>query len=389
MKMDGSAHFDVRTSTLLERDPVTIRTAPDSRTTALSSDPWDRLALSAHSDNIFTQPWFQRAGQRHCPGAIVPEQIGVADSTGMILGYASIVRETRFGRLPLPHWQTWDHPNQFLGLPMVRRGREQQFWNELLNTADAAADSANIFALSLPMMAADSPITKALVDLCQDTGRPLSVLQSHSRAALHSVPGMPDPVPLKRTKRLRNLQSRLVREHGPAAYDWLEPGQDCREWIEAFLALEQMGWKGSGGTSLNSCPKTSELFTEIIHAAHTRGLLRFVRLRVSGRTVAMNCYFVDRNRAWGFKQAFNPAFSTYAPGFQLLRQITVRETSRSEPLLFDSCSSPKQASVNSMWPDRIGIQHLAIGVGGSMRQTAFKAATGLRAGLHRLRGWRS
>src|SRR3546814_13156663 len=55
------------------------------------------------------------------------------------IGVLPRAQSPRFGRWPVPHWQSWLATNQFLGVPLVRPDAAHRFWAVLLDCLDARA----------------------------------------------------------------------------------------------------------------------------------------------------------------------------------------------------------------------------------------------------------
>lgn len=346
---------------------------------------WQALATTAGGASIFAQPWFLSAALRANDRAGSARLLVVSNAIGQWLGVLPIVRRTSLGRMPLPHWQAWAHDNQFFGLPLICTGAERTFWDALLDLADREAGAQRIAALFLPTMPARHPATSALEAALLARGQRLTRVRQTRRAMLTGGSGKMPVLPARRAARLRALARRIDKDFGNATVEWLAADAPAGPWIDSFLHLESLGWKGERQSCLAAHDHNAALFRDVINAAHRRGVLRFARLMVDGRPAAMSTFFIDRGHGFGFKQAYDPAFCSYGPGLLLLRHITDHIVHHGEPMLFDSCSAPDQQSINRMWPERRAIADMLVPVGGGWAQTMVATMLSVRALVHHLR----
>jgi CelD/BcsL family acetyltransferase involved in cellulose biosynthesis len=348
---------------------------------------WHDLGDASDGSNIFTQPWFLSAAITACDPSKAVRLAIVRAQSGAWLAVFPLVRRAMLGRVPLPHWQLWQHHNQFLGTPLIRAGYERVAWDAMLTLANAHAGRERIVALFAPTLASEDASTIVLETAAAAQGTTALPQQSYARAMLGVGDGFTvPPLPGKRAARLRTLTRRLRDDHPDMAIEWLSPSGDMSGWVDAFLRLEAMGWKGAAGSCLSAQAATATLFRAVTASAHAQGALRLVRLRVGGRTIAMSSYFIDRGHGFGFKQAFDPSFAAYAPGLLLLKAITEDTSRRSEPLMFDSCSAPGETAVNSMWPGRRRIVDLLLPVGGTVGYSIVATVLAARGLVRQLRG---
>ncbi|MGB5485293.1 MAG: hypothetical protein WBM93_12410, partial [Parasphingorhabdus sp.] len=96
---------------------------------------WSELAVQASEPNIFYEQWFLRPGLTefdHHPELKLFLMWAGEPGQSQLLGLLPLGPESRFGRWPVPHVQNWMHHNCFLGTPLVRKGFEKLFWEQLL-----------------------------------------------------------------------------------------------------------------------------------------------------------------------------------------------------------------------------------------------------------------
>src|SRR5262249_28105510 len=117
-----------------------------------------------------------------------------------------------------------------------------------------AADSRGCPLMELPLLAADGPFYRLLMDSFNQSGRFTQVEECYNRALFH--PGQRDAAAYlqtalagRRRKELKRQEKRLG-ETGRLEYRTLGPQGDAAAWVEDFLQLEASGWKGHEGSAL-------------------------------------------------------------------------------------------------------------------------------------------
>ncbi|MBB5708107.1 GNAT family N-acetyltransferase [Sphingopyxis panaciterrulae] len=331
---------------------------------------WADLSDRAGTANVFAQHWFMDPALRHA-GADQPIWLAIAERDGgEWIGVLPLVQSARFGRWPVPHWQSWLATNQFLGSPLVRPGTEDRFWALLLPFLDAFAGRE--IGLQCRQLAWDDPACAALIAHCEREGRGFRIVDRFDRPA-----SAPDSDAdggrsgAKARARLRSLERRLARDHGPVAVDRHAGEGDCNRWVETFLAMERAGWKGRAGSALACHAETENLFRDVMRAGWERGRLGRATLTAAGRPLAMSSWFVTGDRGFGFKMAFDEAFRSYAPGQLLMRHVADHVAGLHPPIHFDTCTAAGAGGCRSLWGDSRTIVDCVVAIGSPARRLAF------------------
>lgn len=342
--------------------------------TAADHARWAELSTAAGAANIFAHHWFMDAALRHSASAQDVWLAIVSGTDGVWLGVLPLAREPRFGRWPVANWQTWSATNQFLGSPLVRPDAARAFWHALLDDFDVRAGGETL--IHCRQFARDDPVSAALIDVCKGAGRGFRMFGRFDRAA--RLPGGTIAPDGKALARLRSLQKRLERDHGPVAVEILPAGSDCEGWIDGFLALEKLGWKGREGSALASAPETENLFREVIAKGWDRELVRLATLTAGGRALAMSSWFVDGDRGFGFKMAFDEASRAYAPG-QLLMHHVADRIGEHPAMYFDTCAPAAGGCSRRLWGGSRTVFDCAVAVGPPVRRLLFDVLMRTRA----------
>lgn len=332
---------------------------------------WDALAEWAAEPNPFHEAWFLLPALRSFdPAGRVALLCLEAD--GELAGLLPISRDARYYGYPLPHWSGWQHPNAFLGTPLVARGFEATFWRELLGWADRAPGWA--LFLHLARLPADGPLYRALAQVLAEQARPSALVLSEDRAMLRSTLAaqayLEQSLSSKKRKELRR-QHRRLDEVGELTTERMAGADDLADWAGEFLALERAGWKGSAGSALACDPRTEMLFLEALAGAARRGRLERLAIRLDGRPLAMLATFLCPPGAFAFKTAFDESFARSSPGV-LLQRENLELLARPGIEWADSCAAADHPMIEHFWRERRTIVGVNLALGGSLRRLAFK-----------------
>lgn len=352
---------------------VRLRLAPFAGLTARDLQQWQELGDAAETQSAFAQPWFMQHSLAHCdPGGTALLAIVEEAATRAWLGMLPLVRAGRIGRMPLPSWHAWSHPNRFVGTPLVKEGAAHAFWRGLL--AGLAQESQRELALCLPDLALDDPVAQALFEVCAADDRQMALDRRYARAMLRC--DAPPEVSAKQRRRFDSLARKLEREIGEPEFRLLRDPAEISARLEAFLALEQAGWKGTEGSALACTQGNRQLFAAILKAGAERGSCELAELSAGGRVLAISTQFVGKGRHYGFKTAYDESCAAYAPGLLLLDWLSREYAASGSAHAIDSCSAPGQQPVSRLWADRCELVDCRVALGGELRQAAMRALLG-------------
>lgn len=123
-----------------------------------------------------------------------------------------------------------------------------------------------------------------------------------------------------RLKDLRRRQRRLA-EAGNVSCLVASGGPALAEAVEAFLALEQAGWKGESGSAMACRPAHAAFARAAFGPADGPVRVRADTLRLDGRALAISLALVSGGTAYLLKTAYDEAARTLAPGLLLEAEI--------------------------------------------------------------------
>lgn len=339
---------------------------------------WQALARTASEPNGFQEPWFAVAGLRHLTGDRDIRLAEVRD--GGLLGVIPLCVRNDYGRLPAAHVRNWRHHNDFLGTPLVRKGREVDFWRSLLGHLDRS-DWAPAF-LHINGLLELGPVHCGLLEAASELGRPVPIVKRRIRAALASDLSperyLETNVRKKKRKELKRIANRLT-ELGTLDYRKWTPAEDLTAWCDDFLALERGGWKGRAGSALSAHPATEAFFREALDGAAAAGRLQIRRLDLDGKPIAMLINFLTPPGGFSFKIAYDEAYSRFSPGVLLqLDNLDILE--RRDIEWMDSCAAENHPMIDSLWGERRTIVRLSVPLAGLRRRLSFAGWRALEAG---------
>jgi CelD/BcsL family acetyltransferase involved in cellulose biosynthesis len=355
---------EARTKDWTARGAIPARVGPmDARELA----DWESLADQAPEPNIFHRPDLMKGAD----AVLVPglRLLAARDGEGR-LNAVFPLHEARAG-LGVPVARLAAHDYGPVGTPLMRAGAEADAWGALLDVLSAERRSA----LLVPHFKEGTAAHAALIAAADARGVGVAVLTRWSRQSL-VVPWV-DREAGFRSRTLKRMAKRLA-EHGRLDFESLTSPDDVKMGFEDFLALEAAGWKGVAGTAMLQDARVVAWARHAIHSQASKGRVRVERLRLDGRTIASSLYFIDGERAWGWKVSFDAAYAAASPGRLLLADVTRRLIAEGRPLIVDPLSGPNGTFSDSAWHTPIPMVDLLVGLNPLGYAAARADATGAR-----------
>ena len=332
---------------------LTLRVVEDPAALAPHVAAWDALAAEAADPNPFYEPWMLlpalKAFGRDARLQFVLVYAGYGTAQPVLCGLFPLQRVDRYRGLPVRHVRMWRYKHCFLGTPLVHRGFVAPCLRAL---NDWLSTDARAGAMEWRELAADGELFAALTEARGTAAfRPYERERALLQRMRDGEAYIDHALPKASRKELRRIERRLG-ERGALAYRALDSAADAPAWIERFLELERMGWKGRAHSALACDPASREFFASAALAAAQRGRLMMLALELDGRPIAMKVNFLAREGAFAFKIAYDEAFARYSPG-TLLELENIRAFHRRPALQWmDSCAEPGHFMVNRLWTGR-------------------------------------
>ncbi len=320
-------------------------------------DAWRRLADRAIEPNPFFRPEFVLANviERGARARLLVLRDG--SRWLACLPYRTMRPSAR---LPLPSLEALTDSYSFCGTPLIDRDAVALAAGAFV---DVVLTERRAAVLALGMFSPDGPVADALAAAAAARGiRPI-VYSAYERAAWHRSAGTSFPGPsFDRTDR-RELarRARLLSSELGGELEVIDHSNEPEAW-EAFLSMENSGWKAAWGTAIGSTSVDTAFFRRMCAGMSAAGHLEVVTLEVAGRPVAMECHLVDGDVLYSFKIAHDPDFRRFSPGTQLKYRVIERFRARGLRMA-DSCAVPQNAHMNRLWPERRRMQTLLLPTG--------------------------
>ena len=163
----------------------------------------------------------------------------------------------------------------------------------------------------------------------------------------------------KRRKEYRRLTNRLS-EMGRFEISSLATGRDCRPWVTELLALEAAGWKGKRGTAIAANPALQSALMESCQLLGAAGKLRFWKLALNGKPIAIMHAIVEGDQAWLGKIAYDENYAKFSPGVLLILYATEKLFAETGFTQVDSCAIPGHPMIENIWRDRVEMADVMI-----------------------------
>jgi CelD/BcsL family acetyltransferase involved in cellulose biosynthesis len=348
---------------------TTVVYGPDELERHLAA--WEDLVANAAEPNPFFEPhallpsWRElRASELQVVLVWAPHPL--PGQPAILVGLFPIVREPRFKGLPLSALATWTHLYAYLATPLVRADLAGEVIEALFAWLRTRTDAA---VFEWRTLGTDGPFRHALIDTLNRLGLEAFCERSHTRAVFRPAATaeayLTRAIGGKKRKELRRQERRLA-ETGTLTYDELAPDGDLEAWIDEFVALEERGWKGQGGTALHDDPAGLAVFRAIARGAFARGQWMTLALRLDGRAIAMKCNLRSGTGAVAFKIAYDEAYARFSPGVLLEIEHVRRLHEPGAPAWMDSGAAPNHPMIDHLWRDRRSIETMIVPTGRSL-----------------------
>ena len=248
--------------------------------------------------------------------------------------------------------------------------------------------AAMLRKLNRPVLLHSVPVGGVLWETISGVGGHMSVVESWHRAVLKPAASynqwFETNFERKRRKEYRRLQSRLSEQ---GHYESLSLGanDNVAEWVTEFLHLEAAGWKGQRGSAMNADRTAVVALHEGLSGLAQSGKLRFWKLALDGRPIAMLFAIVEGNEAWLGKIAHDESLARFSPGVLLILHAT--EQVFAEGLAqADSCAIPDHPMIDRLWRGRLQVADVMIAAP-TVGETRFKLTAAAELFRRRLRSY--
>ena len=331
---------------------------------------WRELGAASENPNPFFLHWFlEPALARLDPGHRV-RLLTVRDGAGALIALMPLTFEIGYAKLPLRHACLWSHRHCYNGAPLIARGAEDATVAALLAWLDTRPEGARF--LRFPNLPVDEHPATRLREGAEAARRDWRIQYRHERAILAA--GLEPNAMLeaafsgKKRKELRRLASRFADLGEPLFTDLAldTPGSTA---IDAFLAMENAGWKGDDpqGFPLAASEAESGFFRRAMQGGAREGAVLCTALTLDGKPTAMLFSLGAGGRLSAFKTSYDESLAAYSPGLRLIVEASRRMLEDDEDeayAVFDSCARPGHPVVDRLWPGRTAIAQINVPAAG-------------------------
>lgn len=329
---------------------------------------WAALAGDALTDNVFAGPEMVAAAG----GRIEPADwttVAVAGTAGRLEALA-VVRGARAAPLigqPVTDL-FWSHYGP-CGVPLLRAGVADAA-DRLL---DALAAEGPVLRLHYAPLEADA--VRALTAAAARRGGATIGVGRHERAVLAVAegPAALGPGLVGRRRWELDRQLRKLAGAGSIAVETLT-GPAAVEGLEAFIALEQIGWKGRVRSAMAADQRRVDFAHALVRPLAAAGRVRVDRLRLDGADVAVLVTLFSGRSGFLWKITYDERFGFASPGVQLVRHAT--EAFLADPALraVDSLAVADHAMMDRAWAGRMAVGTLFLALSPAAVPAAERAA---------------
>ncbi len=351
---------------------------------------WEDLADAAIEPNVFYEPWMLlpavRAfgkGRRALFTLILAPNPARPLGPPLLVGLFPLEQQSHYqglGRkLPFKTLRLLGHKYCFLCTPLIRAGYGREVIAAFFGWLAAGDHGCSL--MEFGFIAGEGPFYNLLIDYFDRNAklnyvtsrfmrallRPASDVETYMRTTFHG----------QQRHELRRHERRLS-EAGRVEYLSLKPGDDVAAWIEEFLRIEAISWKGMGGRALICDETERDYFIGVAKEAFRRGQLMMLALHVDDRPIAHKLNFLSGPGSFAFKIAFDEEYARYSPGVLLEWEYIRRLHAQSKVKWMDSCADPSHPMFDRMLADRRTIQDVVVGAGRSLGDWVVAATPLLR-----------
>ncbi|MGO4869912.1 MAG: GNAT family N-acetyltransferase [Roseiarcus sp.] len=326
---------------------------PDPRDLARCEAAWLDLAARATQPNVFAESAF-----------LIPALVRLAptDRVATLLVWSDAARTTLIGLAAL------EFPRLSLGLARVWRSEQAGLAAIALDRDGAARalsaivawlrrERRGVYGLVLPLLETNGPMAGAVQAFAERESLRLGTINLRRRAALPVGPTPRFEASLdKRRRKEWARQRRRLEERGRLeAKVVVDAGE-----VDAFLALEQRGWKGARGTALGADAARAAFTREMLGRFAARGQLAVHSLALDGEPIAIGLVLRSGARAFYWKTAYDERFAEYSPGLQLTLDLSRRLEREPGLTLIDSCAISDYPMIDRLWGARLDVADFAL-----------------------------
>ncbi|CAN5390085.1 hypothetical protein BH09PSE5_BH09PSE5_30950 [soil metagenome] len=354
---------------------------------ASDADAWAALESRAIEPNAFLSPHFIIPSVRHLTPEQVPNVLIVerqAAAAREVVGIGVFVEVGATRQLPVRSLVGYQSRHSFLSGLLLDRECPQQALETMLKFIGKQFPWC--MALSIPQVWSDGPIAAPGGVASKACTFKHSLTETTPRAILQPADcelNLHDKALAKKIRDLDRRQRRLS-QLGEVGWQFHRAEAIPPESIEAFLALEHMGWKADEGSSLRSRPEDEAFFREMVAAFASERRVMFAELTLNGAAIASICNLVSGNAGFCFKIGWDPAFRSNSPALINELEFMRNAQTRFGDLEYFDSGAGESSFINDLWLARRYLSTMLVPTG-TIGASTLRAAGWARRLLHSVR----
>jgi hypothetical protein len=351
---------------------------------------WRHLAGAAAEPNPFLEPDCLLPAARHGNlGRDVSLVVAESDD-GLLQGLVPLrpVRSWhRSGRAALSSRPDDEEVpvRPVIGVPLLGGEWRDEAAAALLATVATASRSGGPGIVLFDRLHAEGVVARSLLAAAERLGMPWCETDRWERMLCRRpAPGAPAvPLGRERVRRLARRQRRISDRFGAEARVVDRTGSP--QALSDLLGLEAAGWKGEAGTAMACLPQRAAFFEEMCGRFDAAGRFGIIALEANGTILASKCYVAAGEGVFLLKTAYDERYASFGPGVQLAVSTAEHIFSRTAAAFIDTCHAPSNDFYRDLFPDRLVITSVAVGVGGLLDRALVRAMPMAERVLGRLR----
>jgi|GEM_PF-1075243 len=315
-------------------------------------DRWKTLEANASEPNPYLSADFIIPAARHLSNPTSLLVVTVSDPEHCLRGILVITERSANLRFPFRHYALFKSPHSFIGGVLISKTHQKEVFDAIIHYFRSSR--AKYKALYIDDLYVSSNVYHQLsntlfsgVYLHDSYRRAVIDLRSTTRSLVSAL-GRKKVKDLERCK--RNIMKKGV-------YRWriVEGSKITEDTVEAFLDLENKGWKGEKNTSIRSSSSEEAFFREMVHNFSRESRIFFTEILIDELIIASTCNFRIDNSVFAFKVSWDIDFRSFSPGmlneYEFLHHL---DRNRNSIHYVDSGSS-HDSYIEKFWPDRAHI----------------------------------
>jgi len=317
---------------------------------------WAGLESRAKNANAFLSPNFIIPAVKHLTPGMKPLFLVVNKKVGNVytmIGMGVFVFSLGTIKFPLPHLKAYRTPHSYLGGLLIDDSYMKIFLDAIF---DYLNSTRYLFGIEIVDQSMDTEFEKHMESSCVNNDMEWFMENSKQRAIL--IPKKVGEEYIRtnysknRLKALKRKYNHLLK-YGEVRWDIVVGSQVDGVVIDRFLKLENMGWKGKGGTSLLSKPGNEKFFREMIGNFSREERVYFTELSVNGQVISSTSNLMSSQAGFAFKIGWDSNYAQAGPGilneFEFIKNV--------ERLFHDleyiDSGAGEGSYMDELWPDRI------------------------------------